>query len=255
MGEMTAIETRPRRAAIAWLRRLRVLALAAAIPVAGLFGLALGEHRLAAPPALPVLRTAPRYTLTNQFGRPVSSDSFRSKVQIVSFLFPYCTTMCPLIAAHLANFENLGARPAGIADKVAIVSFNLDPAGTGPAQMRAFLKQYGWNPGDRNWQYLTGSPAAIRRVVRNGFGVAYQRVSLSSEARGGGVLPVVQLEVINKIAEEAHPNYDIVHDDVIEIVDQKGRIRKIFENADTVGWARLLNVVQNLLGEGSEARR
>jgi protein SCO1/2 len=243
---------------IRWLRRLRVLMLAAAIPAAGLLGLAIGEQRNAAVPALPVIRPAPAYTLTDQLGQPVSSKSFRGKVQIVSFLFPYCTTMCPLIAAHLANFENLGARPAGIADKVAIVSFNIDPAGTGPAQMRAFLKQYGWNPNDLHWQYLTGSRAAIRRVVRDGFGVAYQRVSLSSESRGGshgGVLPVVQPEVVNEIAEKAHPDYDIAHDDVIEVVDQQGRIRKIFENADTVGWTRLMRVVTDLLGEPGEAGR
>ncbi|MGH7052922.1 MAG: hypothetical protein ACREFA_03775, partial [Stellaceae bacterium] len=55
--------------------------------------------------------------------------------------------------------------------------------------------------------------------------------------------------VVNTLATAVHRNYDIVHDDVIEIVDQEGHIRKIFENADTVGWPRLLSVVQNLLGE------
>jgi protein SCO1/2 len=251
---MTALEARPPRAAIAWLRRLRVGAIAAAIPAAGLLGFALGEGRLAANPALPVLRAAPSYNLINQLGQPVSSQSFHGKVQIVSFLFPYCTTMCPLIAAHLANFENLGARPAGIAGKVEIVSFNIDPAGTGPSQMRAFLKQYSWNPDDPHWQYLTGSPAAIRRVVRGGFGVAYQRVSDSSET-ANGPLPVVQPEVVNKLADQAHAKYDIVHDDLIEIVDQQGRIRKIFDDADTVDWTRLLNVVQDLLGKDSKAGR
>jgi protein SCO1/2 len=248
---MTAIEARP--AAGAWLRRLRVAALAAAIPLAGLVGFAIGAGRQAKPD-LPVLRPAPSYRLTDQLGRPVSSQSFRGKVQVVSFLFPYCTTMCPLIAAHLADFENLGARPAGIADKIALVAFNIDPAGTGPAQMRAFLKQYGWNPEDLHWQYLTGSPAAIRRVVRDGFGVAYERVSDSAETADGS-LPVVQPEVVNKLADEAHANYDIVHNDVIEIVDQRGRIRKIFDDADTVDWPRILNVVQDLLGTSGEAGR
>lgn len=235
---------------IRWLRRLRIFALAAAIPVAGLLGFAIGTHQPAANPALPILGTAPSYTLTNQFGRQVSSARFRGKVQLVTFLDPYCTDTCPLVAAHLANFENLGAGPAGIADRIAIVAFNLDPADTGPAQMRAFLKEYGWNSDDPRWQYLTGSRAAIRRVVRGGFGVHYQRISLSAEARSphdGSALPAVQPEVVNTLVKAAHRNYDIVHDDVIEIVDQEGRIRKIFENADTVGWPRLLRVVRNLL--------
>jgi protein SCO1 len=101
----------------------------------------------------------------------------RDKIQLVTFLFPYCTTLCPLITAHLVNLENLGLRPNGIEDKVEIVSFEVDPAHTGPPQMRAFLRQYGWNPQDPHWQYLTGSPADVRRVVQNGFGVWYKRAA------------------------------------------------------------------------------
>jgi protein SCO1 len=231
-----------------WPRRL---ATAAAIVAAALLGFLIGEREFAGRnPALPVIGRTPAYTLVNQLGERISSRSFRGKVEIVTFLFPYCTTLCPLIAAHLANFENLEARPAGIAKKVAIVSFNLDPAATGPPQMRAFLKQYGWDPEDLAWQYLTGSPAAIRRVVRDGFGVAYQKVPLSSES-GAGARRVVQPEVVNPLAQQAHVRYDIVHDDVIEVVDQKGRIRTIYQNANTVGPGRLLRVVQALLGEGS----
>ena len=63
---------------------------------------------------------------------------------------------------------------------------------------------------------------------------------------------MVQPEVVNKLAETAHADYDIVHNDVIEIVDQQGRIRRIFDDADTINWTRLLSVVQGLLGEKSE---
>jgi cytochrome oxidase Cu insertion factor (SCO1/SenC/PrrC family) len=248
---MTAFEAPPRRAAGAWLRWLRVGVLAMAVPVAGLLGFALGEGRPAATPELPVLRAAPSYDLTNQLGQPVSSQSFRGKVQLVTFLDPYCTDTCPLVAANLANFEHLAAVPAGIANKVQIVAFNLDPKNAGPAQMRAFLKQYGWNPDDLHWQYLTGSPAVVRHVVRDGFMVAYEAAPHSSapSETAGGDLQMVEPEVVNKLAEQFHRGYDIVHDDVIEVVDQRGRIRKIYENADTVGWTRMLAVVQNLLGK------
>lgn len=74
-------------------------------------------------------------------------------------------------------------------------------------------------------------------------------MALSSENAGaGGDVPVIQPEIVNKIAEAAHPTYDIAHDDVIEVVDQQGRIREIFENADTVGWERMLAAVQDLVG-------
>lgn len=233
-----------------WRRLLWSVALVGLIVAAGLSGFDFGRLRGATGRSeLPVLGMAPSYTLSNQLGREVASSSLRGKVQIISFLFPYCTTMCPLIAAHMANLENFGLGPAGIRDKVELVSFNLDPEKTGPSQMRAFLSQYGWNPSDPHWQYLVGSGAEIERVVKNGFSVWYKRVSLADEAKDGNEGGIVQPEVANRLAESAHADYDIVHNDVIEVVDQKGRIRKIYHNADTVGWTDLLNLVQSLLAK------
>jgi protein SCO1 len=229
----------------AWLWGLVAVAL---IPLAGVSGFLLGErHEAAARAALPELQTAPSYTMINQLGQTVSSARFLGKVQIVSFLFPYCTTMCPLIAAHLANLENLGLRPAGLEDKVQLVSFNLDSTDTGPTQMRAFLAQYGWNPKDLHWQYLAAPEAQIRRVVTGGFGVGYQRVTdEQADDSGSGEPPVVQPEVVNKLAAAAHANYDIAHDDIVEIVDRRGRVRKIYQDADSVDWRDMMAVVKRL---------
>jgi len=143
----TTLEAGHRAPRRAWRRILRVLSFGASLMLVGLAGFVLGErHEAIRESALPVLGTAPSYSMTNQLGETVSSRVFAGKVQLVAFLFPYCTTMCPLVAAHLANLETLGLRPAGMAEKVAIISFDIDPEHTGPPQMRAFLKQYGWDP-------------------------------------------------------------------------------------------------------------
>jgi protein SCO1 len=227
--------------------------LVASLPAVALGGFFLGRRYEAdRDTTLPVLAAAPSYAMTNQLGQAVSSSSFAGKVQLVTFLFPYCTTMCPLIAAHLANLETLGLRPAGIADQVAIVSFDIDPANTGPKQMRAFMRQYGWNPQDTHWQYLVAAPAEMRRVVSGGFSVWYKRVSLSAEDEGEtGASGMVQPEVVNKLAEQSHADYDIVHNDVLAIVDRQGRIRKVYDDADSVGWPDLLAVVQSLVKRSS----
>jgi protein SCO1 len=236
----------PRAAMRKW---LWFIALVLALPAAGFYGFLLGERRDAArQEALPVLAAAPSYTMTNQLGESVSSQRFRGKVQIVSFLFPYCTTLCPLIAAHLTNLENLGLAPAGIADKVALVTFDIDPDSTGPSEMSAFLRQYGWDPKDRRWQYLVAPPPDMRRVVSRGFSVWYKRVNAESDGgENGGDAGMVQPEIVNRLAARAHADYDIVHNDVIEIVDQQGRIRKVYDDADTVAWQDLLAVVQSLV--------
>jgi protein SCO1 len=228
--------------------------LVASLPAIALGSFVLGERREEIrKTTLPVLAAAPSYTMTNQLGEAVSSSGFAGKIQVVSFLFPYCTTMCPLIAAHLVNLERLGLRPAGIADKVAIVSFDIDPDNTGPLQMRAFMWQYGWNPRDTHWQYLVAPPAEMRRVVSDGFSVRYKRVSIATGGEGeAGDQGVVQPEVVNKLAEQSHADYDIVHNDVLAIVDQQGRIRKIYDDADTVGPQELLAVIQSVMKPSSQ---
>ncbi|HKJ08766.1 MAG TPA: SCO family protein [Gammaproteobacteria bacterium] len=198
---------------------------------------------------LPVVGTAPSYRgLTNQLGNKVSSDQFRGKVRVVTFLFPYCTTYCPLIAAHLVGFENL-LRSSGLQNRVQIVAFDVDPADTGPKQMRAFLKEYGWNPSNLHWQYLTGKPATIKHVVRDGYHIDYRKVSLKQEAQETGPEQTPQPTVVNPLAQKVKPDYDISHNDGLIIVDRQGRIRKIYDQADTVSIRQLLHTIKPLLKE------
>jgi len=195
---------------------------------------------------LPVLGQAPSFQgLTNQLGEKVDSSAFHGKVQVVTFLFPYCTTYCPLIAAHLVGLENV-VKLAGLQDRVAIVAFNVDPGGTGPEQMRAFLKEYGWDPRDTHWQFLTGTPAAIRQVVTQSYHIAYEKVA-NGETGAQGPELTPQPEVVNKLAAKMKPAYDITHNDGLAIVDPEGRIRKFYTQADVVSNERLFVVIKALL--------
>ncbi|MGA7540332.1 MAG: SCO family protein, partial [Steroidobacteraceae bacterium] len=87
------------RALSGWLHALRYGATVGVLILVGFAaGFFLGHVRSKAP-RLPDFGPAPHYTLTNQLGETVSSTRFAGKVQVVTFLFPYCTTYCPLITA------------------------------------------------------------------------------------------------------------------------------------------------------------
>ncbi len=195
--------------------------------------------------------TAPAYSLTDQHGRPFNSTVLRGKVQVVSYLFPYCTTYCPLLAATLAETERLADR-AGLTGKVAFVAFNVDPEGAHPAQLAAFLEQEGIDPDNPAWHYLTGSPAQIRQVVTGGFHVFYQKVSLAAEEKteaeqkAAGVY-TPQPTTPNRLADRARVDYDVVHNDVIEIVDKDGTIRAVISSATTTTSNQILAAVQDAL--------
>jgi len=200
---------------------------------------------------LSVKGTIPAYTLTNQLGQKVSSKEFKGKIRIATFLFPYCKEYCPLIAINMVNLEQL-LKSAHLTDQVQLVAYNVDPGDTGPAQMSAFMKQYGWNPKNTNWEYLTGRPKTIRNIVRKSFYISYQRVSeatedslINIEKRKGIYVP--SPEVSNKLADKVKPAYDISHNDALVIVDNKGRIRKIYDDADHVSNQQILHVIDQLL--------
>lgn len=201
--------------------------------------------------SLPVLGQIPDYTLTNQLGQQVSSKLFKGKVRVVTFLFPYCQGYCPLIAHNFVSLEQ-ELKAAKMADKVQLIAFNVDPDSTGPAQMKIFQQQYGWDPSDTHWQYLTGAPAEIHHIVTGSYYIDYQRVSEASEDReiekekkAGTYVP--DPVVSNKLADEVNPDYDIVHNDALAIVDTTGHIRKIFENADRVSNQQIMDVIYRLM--------
>lgn len=225
--------------------------LSLALILAGLGGWLLGHAHRTGPAAPPVLFQAPRFQhLINQNGQAVSSAAFRGKVRVVTFLFPYCNTFCPIIAAHLVGFERMIAH-TGLDKRVQVVAFNVDPEGTGPKQMRAFMQEYGWNPQDTHWQYLTGAPQQIRSIVTGGYHVAYQKVvdtgtdDANAAALTDGETP--QPIVANPLADKAKVKYDITHENVLMVVDPKGRVRVIHAEADAVSKWQLEREIDAIL--------
>jgi len=185
---------------------------------------------------------APSFTLTDQTGHMIASTHFRGKVQVVSFLFPYCTTDCPLLARDLALLQQaLAAESLGA--KVEIVTFNVDPGGAGPRQLAAFLEQYGAasDPATAkpHWHFLTGSPWQVKRVVRDQYHVAYWKVASGEQGA----------ERANPLAKRAHVSYDIKHSDVTYIVDPNGTIRHLFTGKNAATKTTLLNAIRQAQGE------
>ncbi|MDQ1723740.1 MAG: hypothetical protein QOG52_768 [Frankiaceae bacterium] len=189
------------------------------------------------------LGAAPSYTLTDQNAKQVSSSAFNGKIQVVSFLFPFCTTYCPYTTHQLSVLEKRLA-DAGLADKVQFVAFNLAPADSGPSDLATYLSQYGVAPTDPHWSFLTGTQADVDAAVRGTFGVQYQKIPLDTgHPNGADAVPVQP----NALAEAKHVNFDIVHNEVITIVGPDGVIRGAFDHVVDVTTNELYDTVTKLL--------
>jgi protein SCO1 len=102
------------------------------------------------PPPLAGARMGGPFRLTDQHGRPFSSDSLRGKYRIVYFGYTYCPDVCPvdlqLISAALSQFEQ---RHASRAMRVQPIFISVDPERDTPRVVA-----------------LTGTPDEIARVER-----------------------------------------------------------------------------------------
>jgi protein SCO1/2 len=108
---------------------------------------------------------APDFSLTDQDGQRVTSETFREYPFVLTFIFTRCPIpkFCPLMSQHFAELQHTIKEGAGPIAKLRLLSITLDPAFDTPA----ILKQYGANleadPGI--WTFATGEPAEINRLV------------------------------------------------------------------------------------------
>jgi len=112
---------------------------------------------------------APGFTLTDQFGKPVSLSSFRGKVVVVSFNDPRCTTICPLTTTALLHAKQLLGPAAG---RVQLLGIGANPQATQVKWVRAYSQAHGMM---NKWRFLTGSLPRLKRVWK-AYGIEAQVV-------------------------------------------------------------------------------
>lgn len=199
-----------------------------------------------------VVFKAPAYTnFVNQNGDKVSSSAFDGKVRVVSFLFPLCSSMCPVIASHLVNLEHQ-LNQAGLSQQVRLVSFDVAAGKTTYPEMASFMREFGGNPKSPEWQFLTSNPQAMAQVVRKGYHEYFHMISMESEMKifaqqkKAGTFNY-QPDMHNSLAEKVHPDFDVTHSSSLILVGQHGQVRYVLNNADTVPVSVILKKIKAML--------
>jgi protein SCO1/2 len=103
-------------------------------------------------------KQAPRFALTDQFGRRVSLAQFRGRPVLLTFMQANCTQLCPLVAESVRRtVDELGSASR----KIAFVAVSTDPEGDTLAAARRFSRQHGLL---HHWYYLVGSRVTLQPV-------------------------------------------------------------------------------------------
>jgi len=173
----------------------------------------------------PLYDVAP-WSLVDETGAPIGSETLAGKVVVADFFFTRCPSVCPKLTAAMASTaEHLS--PLG--DDVAFVSFTVDPTTDTPEVLRAHRQKL--SLGDTRWHFATGSADDVRATL-------VDKLKMGVGER----TPV----------EGAETFYDIAHQNRFLLLDQKGRARALFP-VDEEGLRALIGAVRLLVRKGPEA--
>jgi len=168
---------------------------------------------------LPVLRDVPDFTLTNLAGEEESFADSTGKVRLVYFFFANCPEECPATTIIAKEAQDILKERGDFGSKVEFKWISIDPHRDTPALMKQYAEGYGADPA--GWSFLRGEAQQIVDVANNGF----------------------DLGVLNSSPE------NLVHMDIISVVDQEGRIRSRIRGGgdETLTAERILQDVDSLL--------
>jgi cytochrome oxidase Cu insertion factor (SCO1/SenC/PrrC family) len=106
----------------------------------------------------PLSGAAPGFTLTDQFGQPVSLSAYRGKVVILAFNDAECTTICPLTTVALQDAK---AMLGSAGSRVQLLGIDANPKATQVQDVLSYSQLHGMT---YQWRYLTGSLAQLQSV-------------------------------------------------------------------------------------------
>jgi protein SCO1/2 len=146
----------------------------------------------------------PNGSFVDQNGRKRSFSGFKGSQVVMTFIYTKCPlpTFCPLMDRHFATLQQRMKTDASLKG-VHLVTVSFDPAIDTPAVLKAHAKTLNADPA--RWTFLTGNRDEIDRFASR-FGVAVERAM--NDPR------------------------DITHNLRTVIIDDEGRLKKIYTGND-----------------------
>jgi len=175
----------------------------------------LGENQVDEPTGKEVQYAAPPFQFVDQSNRSISEKSFEGKVQVVDFFFTSCPTICPKMTNHLGKVQDHFQEE----DRLAILSFSIDPVHDTPERLMMYADLHGVDP--ERWSLLTGDETDVFELAKD-----YKVMAFDDSMKG-----------------EAN----LIHDGTFVLVDNQRRIRGYYNGLEETEVDRLINDVKRLL--------
>jgi protein SCO1/2 len=144
----------------------------------------------------------PPFTLTNQFGQPVTLTNLLGQVWVADIIFTRCGGPCPQMTRTMRELQDsVSAKSA-----VKFVTLTTDPDFDTPFVLKQYAQHAGANPS--RWMFLTGSKDQVARLALDGLKLAAQE---------------------KPAAERETPADLFIHSTLFVLVDKQGRVQAVLD--------------------------
>jgi len=170
---------------------------------------------------LDVVGEVPPFTLTNQFGQPLSNTNLLGQVWVADVIFSRCPVSCERMTQRmLALQQQLGASLP-----VKFVSITADPDFDTPDVLKRYAANH--KADLSRWHFLSGPKKQVYALTVNG----------------------LKFVVLDKTEQRETPDDLFVHSTQFALVDKRGKIRGYFEGTEEEDRRQLLLAVKKLARE------
>lgn len=169
-------------------------------------------------PPLPVLGTAPEFSMTSSRQETVDLGQLLGHVWVADFFFTTCAGPCPAMSANMARVHQAFADD----DRVRQVSFTVNPEHDTPDVLAAYAKKF--RADTSIWKFLCGPAEEVHALSLQGFKIG-------------------------------SPEDVIVHSQRFVLVDREGKIRGYYQGTDEADVNRMMDDMWRLLAGKADAAR
>ena len=152
------------------------------------------------PPELPKISKVPQFQMTDEMGKSFGSNDLKGRVYLASFAFTSCPVTCKEL---LAKMQKVQKRVKGVGNKIALVTFTVDPEHDTPKILYKTARDLRANP--YIWKFVTSDKSKMKNLLVKGF-----KVPMGDK--------------------KSDDMMDIAHSDRVVLVDELGHIRGYYRS-------------------------
>jgi len=164
-----------------------------------------------------VYHTISDFKLINQSGDTVTEKNTAGKIYVANFFFATCQSICPKMSTHLKDVQAAFASD----DSVLILSHSVNPMHDTVEVLSAYASRYGARK--NKWHLLTGDKKQIYELAKSAY-------------------------LVNALEDDGSPE-GFLHSELFLLIDNKGRIRGMYDGTYTPDVQKLIKDIRLLKEE------